>query len=209
MATRQRPAQAQAAAQTSTSAGNRQRLLDSLAASIAEDGYRETTVADIVRRAHTSLRTFYAHFASKEECFVALLAAVNADLLQQISMCVDPHAPWQQQVRQAVEAWIAFTESRPAITLSWIRDEPSLGIPTCRRDMTEAFITLVQAMCDTEPMRAAGVGPMPREVAVMLLGGLRELAATTVEYGGRIGDVTEIAVRASVALLSAGTDQAE
>jgi hypothetical protein len=36
----------------------------------------------------------------------------------------------------------------------------------------------------------------------MLLGGLRELAATTVEDGGRIRDVSETAVRASIALLS-------
>ncbi len=35
----------------------------------------------------------------------------------------------------------------------------------------------------------------------MLLGGLRELAATTVEEGGRIADVAETAVRVSIALL--------
>ena len=51
----------------------RQRLLDGLAESIAADGYRSTTVADIVRRAHTSRRTFYAYFSDKEACFVALL----------------------------------------------------------------------------------------------------------------------------------------
>jgi AcrR family transcriptional regulator len=36
----------------------RQRLLDALEASIASDGYPRTTVADIVRRARTSRRTF-------------------------------------------------------------------------------------------------------------------------------------------------------
>jgi hypothetical protein len=61
---------------------------------------------------------------------------------------------------------------------------------------------MIQMLCDTEPMRAAGIGPVPRELAVMLLGGLRELAATTVEDGGRIRDVSETAVRASIALLS-------
>jgi hypothetical protein len=35
-----------------------------------------------------------------------------------------------------------------------------------------------------------------------LLGGLRELAATTVEDGGQVSDVSETAVRASIALLS-------
>jgi AcrR family transcriptional regulator len=181
--------------------GFRRRLLDGLAASIVEDGYRDTTVADIVRRAHTSRRTFYEHFASKEECFVALLAAVNNEMLRRIPAEVDPNSPWQDQVRQAIQAWIGYAESQPAITLSWIREVPSLSVPACRQDMTEAFVAMIQGLCDTEPMRAAGIGPVPRELAVMLLGGLRELAATTVEDGGRISDVSATAVRASIALL--------
>jgi AcrR family transcriptional regulator len=181
--------------------GFRRRLLDGLAASIVEDGYRETTVADIVRRARTSRRTFYEHFASKEECFVVLLAAVNAEMLRRIPAAVDPKSPWQDQVRQAIEAWIGYAESQPAITLSWIREVPSLSVPTCRQDMTQAFVGMIQTLCDSEQMRAAGIGPVPRELAVMLLGGLRELAATTVEDGGRISDASDTAVRASIALL--------
>jgi AcrR family transcriptional regulator len=48
----------------------RDRLLDGLTASIGERGYRDTTVADIVRHARTSKRTFYEQFASKEECLI-------------------------------------------------------------------------------------------------------------------------------------------
>src|SRR5262249_49664221 len=53
----------------------RLRLFDGLASSIGERGYRATTVADIVRHARTSKRTFYDQFASKEECFLELLRA--------------------------------------------------------------------------------------------------------------------------------------
>ncbi|MDP9168957.1 MAG: TetR/AcrR family transcriptional regulator, partial [Actinomycetota bacterium] len=70
----------------------RRRLLDGLADSIAERGYRATTVADVVRYAKTSKRTFYDEFASKEECFVELLAANNDDLITGITAAVDPHA---------------------------------------------------------------------------------------------------------------------
>src|SRR5438874_8753177 len=91
----------------------RQRLVDGLAASIVADGYRNTTVADIVRRARTSRRTFYAHFSDKEACFVTLLTEANAQMVRHISAAVDPTAPWTSQVRQAVEAWIASTEARP------------------------------------------------------------------------------------------------
>jgi hypothetical protein len=35
----------------------------------------------------------------------------------------------------------------------------------------------------------------------MLLGGLRELTASTVEDGGRVSDITDLAVHACIALL--------
>ncbi|ADT97741.1 MULTISPECIES: TetR/AcrR family transcriptional regulator [Mycolicibacterium] len=182
----------------------RQRLLDALESSIAEDGYAKTTVADIVRRARTSRRTFYEHFDSREACFVALLSDANADQIRQISDAVDPSAPWQKQVRQAIEAWISSGEARPALMLSWIRDVPSLGAVArgLQRDSLESFIDMVGALGATDEFRAAGVGPVSRPRIIMLLGGLRELTAITVEEGGRMSDVAEEAVDASIALLN-------
>lgn len=181
----------------------RQRLLDGLAASIAEDGYRTTTVADIVRRARTSRRTFYEHFSSKEACFVALITGTKAEMIRHISAAVDPAAPWRTQVRQAVEAWIRCAESEPAITLSWIRDVPSLGAAAreLQREVMEGFVTMILALCNTAELRAAGVGPVSQQLAIVLFGGLRELIATTAEDGRRINDIAEVAVQASIALL--------
>ncbi|MGB3437587.1 MAG: TetR/AcrR family transcriptional regulator [Actinophytocola sp.] len=183
--------------------GFRQRLLDGLAASIEADGYRATTVADIVRRARTSRRTFYEHFDSKEACFVALLTDTNTETIRQISAAVDPRAGWATQVRQAVAAWVAFVESQPAISLSWIRDVPSLGAAAreLQRDVMSAFVVMIQTLCDTENWRAVRAEPVSGQLALMLLGGLRELIATTVEDGGEIRDITEVAVRGSIALL--------
>lgn len=192
------------AVRVSDQAAFRQRLLDALEESIAEDGYPGTTVADIVRRARTSRRTFYEHFDSRESCFVALLADANAEQVRQISAAVDPGAPWRSQVRQAIEAWISSGESRSSLMLSWIRDVPSLGDAARRlqRDAMENFIAMVQALGGTEEFRTAGIGPVSRQRIIMLLGGLRELTAITVEEGGRMSDITEEAVDASIALLS-------
>lgn len=181
----------------------RRRLLDGLAESIAAEGYRACTVADIVRRARTSRRTFYAHFTDKEACFVALITEANAAMIRRIAAAVDPSAPWTEQVRQAVEEWIACGQSEPAITVAWIRDAPTLGSAGRRlqRSMLDAFVTMIQTLCDTPEWRGAGLEPVPRQHAVILLGGLRELIATTVEDGRPLSDITETAVRASLALL--------
>ncbi|MGW0159554.1 TetR/AcrR family transcriptional regulator [Mycobacterium sp. NPDC003323] len=182
----------------------RSRLLTALETSIAEDGYAKTTIADIVRRARTSRRTFYEHFSSKQECFMALLSEANADQVRQIASAVDPDAPWREQARQAIEAWIASAESRPDLTLSWIRDGPSLGTAgrSLTRDFMEQFIGMVTALVDSDQFRAAGIGPVSRPRLIMLLGGLRELTAVTVENGGAMSDITEDAVDATIALFA-------
>ena len=82
------------------SAAFRDRLIDGLGASIGERGYRDTTVADIVRHARTSKRTFYEQFASKEECLIELLRRNNEDLIANIQAAVDPEADWQHQIRR-------------------------------------------------------------------------------------------------------------
>src|ERR1700729_578575 len=104
----------------------RERLMRGLAASIKERGFRDTKIADIVRHARTSRRTFYAEFASREECYVALLEVMNEMLRVQIAAAVAPAAPWQAQVRQAVLAYVDTVASEPAVTLSWIRELPAL-----------------------------------------------------------------------------------
>lgn len=181
----------------------RQRLLDALEESIAEDGYQKTTVGDIVRRARTSRRTFYEHFDGREACFLALLADAYADQVRQISAAVDADSPWRMQVRQAVEAWISSADARSALMLSATRDLPAIGAAArdLQRAVTENFITMVQALGDTDEFHSAGIGPVSRPRVVMLLGGLRELTAITVEDGGSMSDVTEEAVAASIALL--------
>lgn len=185
----------------------RLRLLDGMAAAIAERGFRESTIADVVRHARTSRRTFYEHFASKQDCFIAVLREANAQMVRQIAAAVDPRARWDTQVRQAIEAWIACAQSQPALTLSWIREVPALGDESrqLQREALEAFIVLVETLTDTAELRAAGIRPPPRHFAIILLGGLRELIATTVEDGGSIGDITEVAVEATRAMLGPRT----
>jgi AcrR family transcriptional regulator len=181
----------------------RRRLLEGMAVAIRECGYRDATVADVVRHARTSRRTFYEHFPGKQACFVALLREADAAMVRQIAAAVDRRAPWEVQARQAIEAWIAAAQADLAVTLSRIRDLPSLGADArhLQRESLEAFIVLVRDLTDTPELRAAGVAPPSRQLMVMLIGGLRELIATTVEDGGDIGGITEVAVRATQALL--------
>lgn len=185
--------------------GSRRRLLHALHASIADVGYSATTVADIVARARTSRRTFYEYFADRQACYVALLADHNGSTVRKVAAAVDQDAHWQMQVRQAVETWFGCAEAEPALALSWIQEAPGLGEAAHRLhlEFMESFIVLVQTLTDTDQFRSAGIGPVSRLRAMMLLGGLYQLTEATFEQGLCVSDVTEEAVNASVALIGA------
>ncbi|HTI78471.1 MAG TPA: helix-turn-helix domain-containing protein [Mycobacterium sp.] len=181
----------------------RDRLLDGLAASIGERGYRDTTVADIVRHARTSKRTFYEQFASKEECLIELLRRNNEDLIASIQAAVDPEADWQHQIGQAAQAYVDHIGSRPAVTLSWIREAPALGAvarPLNRRAM-EALTDMLVGLTDSPGFRRADLSPISRPLALILLGGLRELTALFVEDERDVQGIVEPAVAAATAIL--------
>ncbi|MGV0810420.1 helix-turn-helix domain-containing protein [Mycolicibacterium boenickei] len=183
----------------------RSRLLDGLAAAINDKGYRETTVADIVRHARTSKRTFYDQFGTKEDCFLELLRANNAVLVDGIGAAVDPEASWPDQIGQAVGAYVDHIAAAPALTLSWIRELPALGTrarPLQRealRDLTDLLIEL----SGSAGFQRAGLPRLTEPMAIILLGGLRELTALIVEDGGDIHEIYGPAVAASKAILAA------
>ncbi|UQX10915.1 TetR/AcrR family transcriptional regulator [Candidatus Mycobacterium methanotrophicum] len=182
----------------------RRRLLDGLAASIGERGYRATTVADIVRHARTSKRTFYGQFPSKELCFLELLHADVERLAEEIRSAVDPQADWQTQIRQAVEAYVDHIASQPAITLSWIRELPSMDVAAARpyqRRSMHLLTGLLMGLSGSPAFQKAGLPPFTRPLAVILVGGLHELTALAVEDGQSVREIVEPAVHASVALL--------
>lgn len=188
---------------TDLDTGFRRRLLDGMAAAIRRGGYADTTVADIVREARTSRRTFYAHFADRQECLMALLRESNERTIARIDAAVDRRAPWPTQIRQAIEAWIAAVQADPPITLAWIREVPALGTGARRlqRETMDAYVVMIQRLTDTPELRTAGVLPPTPQTAIILLGGLRELIATTVEDDTDINDLTEAAVHATTLLL--------
>lgn len=189
---------------SSAGASTRDRLLAAMLGCIVEAGYRETTVADIVRVARTSRRSFYQEFADKQACFFALLTVTNEFMIAEIARRVDSEATIEDQVRQAVSSYVAASERYPGLTLSWIRELPALGsaAQSVKDEALEAWIELFVGLTSTPTMAAAGVIPMDRQRAIFLWGGFRELTAGAVESGVPLASIIEPATAASLALLT-------
>jgi AcrR family transcriptional regulator len=92
-----------------------ERLLRALALVVAERGYAEATVGDVVARAGVSNSVFYGSFANKEE---AALAAVESGCAQ-IAAAVLPvfrrSGDWPDGVPAALTAFFNFLAFRPAL----------------------------------------------------------------------------------------------
>jgi AcrR family transcriptional regulator len=164
----------------------RERLLVGLAASIAKRGFAATTIADIVREAKTSRRTFYAEFATREECYVELLRATNDTLARRIADAVDADAPWPSQVVQAVDAYVDTASAERHLTLSWIRELPALGAlgHDVQKSATDTMVDLVVVLSRGRRFAEARIAPLTLAQGRLLIGGIRELTARTLEDDG-------------------------
>jgi AcrR family transcriptional regulator len=187
-------------------ASHRQRLIEAMASSIERSGYRETTVADVVRIARTSRRTFYQHFEDREACFLALFDAINEQLIEQIAAAVQPEQSLEEQVDSALDAYIDGVTAQPALYQSFVHELPSLGRPGADRllAVTERFAELLVALAEStrREQPALRSRPLSIDTAIMIVGGLRELAVIYIRRGRDLHELRASGATAIKAILA-------
>jgi AcrR family transcriptional regulator len=90
-----------------------ERILRALAAVVAEKGYPDTTVAEVVERASTSQRTFYEHFKNKEDAIVAALDSGSAHMLAAALPAFRRAPDWPHAVHDTQEAMFRWGAEEP------------------------------------------------------------------------------------------------
>jgi AcrR family transcriptional regulator len=93
----------------------RERLIAGLAEAVAENGYASTTIAHITRHAAVSRRTFYEHFSSKDECFVAAYDTVMKELGELVSEAFAEQDDWAHSVRAGIGTMLGFLAAQPSL----------------------------------------------------------------------------------------------
>jgi AcrR family transcriptional regulator len=198
--------------QTPTSAeevpepSHRERLIAAMAASIDAKGYRETTVADVVGIAHTSRRTFYEHFDDREACFLALFDALNNATMDQIAAAVHPDSPLGEQVDRALDVYFDSILSQPALYQSFVRELPGLGQAGADRQtaVIERFAQLLIGLVESGRREQPEIGlrPLTMDIAIMIIGGLRELAVISLQQRRDMRELRATAGQTVKAILS-------
>lgn len=175
----------------------RNRLLDGMAASLAARGYADTTVADIVREAGVSKRTFYEHFSTKQDCLLALYQAASQAALMVLRSAVDPQKDWASQVEHALGTYLACLASQPQLLRTLFIEILHVGQPGLavrRATYQELADFIVQVVQDSRPEAERRTVPMST-LAMAIVGGVNELALEAIENdrADRLADLTAAA----------------
>ncbi len=152
-----------AAAREVVLASQRGRLLEAMAACVAEQGYAATTVAQVIARAGVSRKTFYEQFADKRECFLAAWEVGTDLLLGQMLAAGEEADGWRERLRAGVDAFLEILAAEPDFARSFMIEVLSVGEDALARraEINERFAAALAETSAQAQAEGAGLGPVP------------------------------------------------
>ena len=183
---------------------HRSRLLEGMAHAVAAKGYADTTIADIVREASVSRRTFYEHFQTKADCLVALYEASSHNALKVLRDAIDPAHEWQTQVERALAAYLGCMAGNPLLMRTLFIEILGLGAPglAARRRANQQLADLMLDVVNNRPGERLRKTPLQPTMAMAVVGGINEMVLQAIEQE-RAGDLQELVEPAAMLLRAA------
>lgn len=163
----------------------RRRLIDAAWRVFGEASEERVTVADIVREAGMSSRSFYQHFSSKEDLIAQLVEDVGAEILAAVE--ADFREPLADPVAQTARALGTFLERLPAVAIDLTRLEGTIAgrVVRLRERVVRALTEVVHRhLVGLHESGRAPRRPDRAEVEV-LIGGIAELGIRYYSEGRR------------------------
>jgi AcrR family transcriptional regulator len=93
----------------------RARIFEAMAQVVGERGYAAATIADVVRAASISRRTFYEHFKDKEDCFVQTYRTGCENGIAEIGAALREleEPDWQTRLVTSLETYVSVLAAEP------------------------------------------------------------------------------------------------
>ncbi|MET0557227.1 MAG: TetR/AcrR family transcriptional regulator [Solirubrobacterales bacterium] len=162
----------------------RERIYGAMVACVAEKGYEETRVADLLEVSGLSSRTFYNLFADKRACFVATLEAMIGGAVQVTAGASGPgdeEQDWEVLARQADDAFAQLIVLQPAAAKMILVEAPAAGEEVLARleVAIAGFEALAREMLSRSPERR----DIPAQMITAYIGAMREIARNRLLQG--------------------------
>lgn len=91
----------------------RRRLFGAMVASVAERGYWNTRVADLIELSGVSLRSFYDLFPDKRSCFLATLSSLASTTVEMVLGGLS-ESSWEEESRHRLATFAKLVAAQPA-----------------------------------------------------------------------------------------------
>jgi AcrR family transcriptional regulator len=165
------------------SANQRARMIQATIDVVAEKGYAELTVANVIAQAGVSRRAFYEHFANREECFLAAYDSIMADSSQAVGRIFERSDALLENVQGTLEELFARAIRRPG-ALRMLMVEIGAAGPEGIRRREQLGAAHEQALREHLGL-APGPGPIPNPVLRGVVGGIGAVLYTHVHQRRR------------------------
>jgi AcrR family transcriptional regulator len=178
-------------------AEHRQRLFTGMARAVTTKGYSDSTIADIVREAGVSRRTFYENFTTKADCLIALYEFSSRNALNALRSSLDPERSWQTQVEDAMVAYLNCLENNPLVMRTLFVEILGLGTPglAARRRVNQEIADFMCKVINA----SEGRDVLAPDMAMAVVGGVNELALQRIERD-QLQDLRQVSVTAGALL---------
>lgn len=111
----------------------RERMLLATTELVAERGYQKTTIELIAKTSRVALVTFYEHFSSKEECFLAAFDETVVAAKEVFAELLDAERPWQDQISTGLEIFLEMVVKERARAKLCIVEAQAAGTASLAR----------------------------------------------------------------------------
>lgn len=178
----------------------RGRLLDATLDVVAEEGYVDSTVHKILKRAGISRRTFYEIFDDKRACFLAAYDETIEEMLRVIqSACRKGDAP-ERRIENGLRALLEFAEREPNAARTCIVEIMATGAAGReRRAQTMELLTRLVADALAERYDDRHEALLR---ARLLTGGVHEIVYGALAKQGGVEGMSELAAEVAASHLS-------
>jgi AcrR family transcriptional regulator len=165
-------------------------LLEGMATCVAQQGFAATSIAGVVRAARVSKSTFYAHFADKEACYVALYSAAVDNVLDAMreadAAAAGDDLSWREHLAAVNAAYLGALARGGGLTRSLLVEFQTAGpaAQAMRRDVFDRYVRFMRRVCDGLRAGEPGLNRVPPAVALGVVGGVNELVLHAIETRG-------------------------
>lgn len=148
----------------------RERMLLAMSELVAERGYQKTTIELIAKTSRVALVTFYEHFSSKEECFLAAFDESAAAAREVFAELLDFEQPWQEQISAGLEIFLEMVVKEQARAKLCIVEAQAAGTASLARyqSMLESVAPKLREGRDFNPRSSR----LPDGLEVAIAGGI-------------------------------------